>query len=69
MADTDLPDTVVDRLQDAMARVEQAEQILEEAERYQDALLQTVAEMAGVPPQHAKLDFENGRVVDTRENT
>jgi hypothetical protein len=62
MADTDLPDSVVKRLQDANARVRQAKQ-------RRDAILQTVAEMAGVPPEHAKLDFENGQVIDTRENT
>lgn len=62
MADTNLPDSVLARLRDANARVEQAKE-------RRDAILQTVAEMAGVPPEHARLDFENGKVVDARENT
>ena len=55
----DLPDTTTERLRSAREDLAQAQQ------RWQD-LVQTACEMAGVDPEAAQIDLQNG-VIQTPE--
>ena len=56
----DLPDTTTERLRTARENLAQARQ------RWED-LVQTACEMAGVDPEAAKIDLQNG-VIQAPEN-